>query len=119
MHRILEAIGKRQLTRVCEQFWRGTGFLMGMSAGIAAAVSRPLVLDLDQGFRKVGLTAWSRFVLARVWLALTRKLPWRTMAFLQDAHRRHVLRPAGAVYRFRHDRLQGALEAAGRGGPGR
>jgi hypothetical protein len=86
------------------------GFVIGMSAGIAAAVCRPLVGDLDQGFRKVGLTAWSRFVLARTWLALLGKLPWQTMAFLKDAHRRHVLRQVGARYQFRHERLQATFE---------
>ncbi|MFI6358668.1 hypothetical protein ACIBJF_40075 [Streptomyces sp. NPDC050743] len=31
------------------------------------------------------------------------------MAFLDDAHRRGVLRQAGAVYQFRHARLQEQL----------
>ncbi|MGN9909035.1 NACHT domain-containing protein [Phytohabitans sp. LJ34] len=48
---------------------------------------------------------------ARFWLALTRRLPWRTMAFLSGAHRRGVLRQSGAVYQFRHLRLQEHLAA--------
>jgi hypothetical protein len=86
------------------------GPIAGTSAGLAAAVARPLTGDFGQGFRKVGLTAWSRFVLARMWLAWRGKLPWRIMSFLQDAHRRHILRQLGAIYQFRHHRLQTALE---------
>ena len=33
-------------------------------------------------------------------------LPWRLLAFLEDAHRRGVLRRSGAYYRFRHAELQ-------------
>ncbi|KUJ36184.1 hypothetical protein ADL25_34260 [Streptomyces sp. NRRL F-5122] len=54
-----------------------------------------------------GLTAsaWGRFALARVLLALTRRLPWRTLDFLDDARDRGVLRLSGGAYRFRHSRL--------------
>ncbi|MBY6306460.1 NACHT domain-containing protein [Streptomyces clavuligerus] len=55
------------------------------------------------------VTAWGRFTTMRAWLALTGKLPWRLMAFLADAHERGVLRQAGAVYQFRHARLQERL----------
>ncbi|WP_418960469.1 helix-turn-helix domain-containing protein [Streptomyces tritici] len=52
-------------------------------------------------------TAWGQWLtLSRVWLPLTGKLPWDTVAFLEDAYRRGVLRQAGAVYQFRHIRLQ-------------
>jgi transcriptional regulator with XRE-family HTH domain len=55
-------------------------------------------------------TAWGQWVvLARVWLPLTGRLPWATVAFLDDAYRRGVLRQAGAVYQFRHARLQDHL----------
>jgi hypothetical protein len=36
------------------------------------------------------------------------------MAFLDDAYRRGVLRRAGAVYQFRHARLQDRLAATSR-----
>ncbi|MGB3438393.1 MAG: helix-turn-helix domain-containing protein [Actinophytocola sp.] len=53
------------------------------------------------------LTAWGQWlVFARVWLPLTGRLPWSVAAFLDDACRRGVLRQAGAVYQFRHARLQ-------------
>ncbi|MFI5553252.1 NACHT and WD40 repeat domain-containing protein [Streptomyces sp. NPDC051738] len=55
--------------------------------------------------------AWPRFVLARLWLAASGKLPWRLMAFLADARRREILRQSGGAYQFRHIRLQEALAA--------
>jgi hypothetical protein len=45
-------------------------------------------------------------VLVRLWLPLTGQLPWRVMGFLEEAHRRGILRQVGAVYQFRHARLQ-------------
>ncbi|MET9592035.1 helix-turn-helix domain-containing protein [Streptomyces sp. NPDC006516] len=55
----------------------------------------------------LALTAWGQWLtVARFWLPLTRRLPWDTAAFLDDAYRRGVLRQAGAVYQFRHIRLQ-------------
>jgi hypothetical protein len=56
-------------------------------------------------------TAWAWFQAARLWLALRGRLPWRLMRFLDDAHRRGVLRQTGAVYEFRHGRLQDHLAA--------
>lgn len=44
--------------------------------------------------------------LTRVWLPLTGRLPWAIVTFLDNAYRRGVLRQVGAVYRFRHARLQ-------------
>ena len=59
-------------------------------------------------------TASECFSDARIWLACTRRMPWRTMAFLIDAHQLAVLRQAGAVYEFRHIRLQQQLSASHR-----
>jgi hypothetical protein len=53
--------------------------------------------------------AWPSYGVVRIWLALRRKLPWRLMDFLADAHTRGVLRQAGAVYQFRHIELQHRL----------
>jgi DNA-binding XRE family transcriptional regulator len=62
-------------------------------------------------------TAWGRWiVLARFWLPLTGRLPWRLPDFLDDAYRRGVLRQSGAVHQFRHLRLQHHLAAAHRRG---
>jgi hypothetical protein len=57
-------------------------------------------------------TAWGRFAYARAYLAVTRRAPWRLMAFLADARDRGVLRQVGAAYAFRHERLQTHLVAA-------
>jgi transcriptional regulator with XRE-family HTH domain len=71
------------------------GLVGGLGGGLAYGLS---------------LTAWGQWVVfARVWLPLTGRLPWRLPAFLDDAYRRGVLRRAGAVYQFRHARLQDHL----------
>jgi hypothetical protein len=72
------------------------------------ALSLGLVGGIGGGLAYVlSLTAWGQWVVfARVWLPLTGKLPWGLPAFLDDAYRRGVLRRAGAVYQFRHARLQ-------------
>ncbi|MEU5363878.1 NACHT domain-containing protein [Streptomyces sp. NPDC005925] len=64
------------------------------------------------GTSSLALSAWGRTATARLWLALTGRAPWRLMTFLEDAHRRGVLRQAGARYEFRHQRLQHRLAAA-------
>ncbi|MFG3052585.1 helix-turn-helix domain-containing protein [Kitasatospora sp. NPDC048239] len=55
----------------------------------------------------LAFTAWGQWVLlSHVLLPLTGRLPWRPAAFLEDAYGRGVLRQTGAVYQFRHVRLQ-------------
>ncbi|MEU5699736.1 NACHT domain-containing protein [Streptomyces aurantiacus] len=63
------------------------------------------------GTSALALSAWGRTATARCWLALTGRAPWRLMTFLEDAHRRGVLRQSGARYEFRHQRLQRRLAA--------
>ncbi|MFE7075305.1 NACHT domain-containing protein [Streptomyces sp. NPDC057620] len=74
------------------------------------------------GTSSLALSAWGRLAPARIWLALTGRAPWRLMAFLEEAHRRGVLRRSGAHYEFRHLRLQQSLAATrtpvGGTGPG-
>ncbi|MEV6824024.1 BTAD domain-containing putative transcriptional regulator [Amycolatopsis sp. NPDC051102] len=53
--------------------------------------------------------AWGNYFVHHVWLAATGRLPWRLMRFLDDAHRRGVLRQVGGVYQFRHARVQERL----------
>jgi len=55
--------------------------------------------------------AWGNYFVHHVWLAATGRLPWRLMHFLDDAHRRGVLRQVGGVYQFRHARVQERLAA--------
>ncbi|MGW3209039.1 NACHT domain-containing protein [Streptomyces sp. NPDC001135] len=57
----------------------------------------------------VFLSAWGWFLITRLWLCGTRRLPWRLMAFLEEAHQRGVLRQTGAAYEFRHARVQEQL----------
>jgi hypothetical protein len=72
---------------------RGTNY--GILYGSFAALTRLLS------------STWGAWLIhAHMWLPLTRRLPWRPKRFLQDAHRRGVLRQAGAAYQFRHTRLQ-------------
>ncbi|MCX4906354.1 NACHT domain-containing protein [Streptomyces sp. NBC_00878] len=79
------------------------GLLIGLAFGIEAAFAGGLAYGLS-------FTAWGQWVaLARIWLPLTGKLPWRLIAFLDDACERDVLRQAGAVYQFRHAELQDHL----------
>jgi NACHT domain len=68
--------------------------LFAVPAGLAAGFLRAM---------------WGPFLAARCWLAMRRRLPWRLMAFLADAHERGVLRQAGGVYQFRHAELQRRL----------
>ncbi|MDN3356818.1 NACHT domain-containing protein [Actinomadura sp. DC4] len=57
------------------------------------------------------LSAWFRWVLTRVSLAGSGRLPWSLVRFLRDAHKLGLLRQVGGVYQFRHrsvrDRLAG------------
>ncbi|MCU7827050.1 hypothetical protein [Kitasatospora sp. DSM 101779] len=72
------------------------GLFIGAVGGLGGALSYVLAF-----------TAWGQWVvLTRVLLPLTGKLPWDPAAFLDDAYRRGVLRQTGAVYQFRHVRLQ-------------
>jgi hypothetical protein len=58
-------------------------------------------------------TTWGQWLLfVRLWLPLRGKLPWRLHAFLADARDRGALRQAGAMYRFRHSRLQDHLSSS-------
>jgi hypothetical protein len=81
----------------------GFGFAAGLPFGLVGGLLGVL-----------SFTAWGQFTVARAWLALRGKLPWRLLAFLDDARHREVLRRAGAVYQFRHARLQAHLAAADR-----
>ncbi|WP_229787346.1 NACHT domain-containing protein [Actinokineospora fastidiosa] len=75
------------------------GVILGLVAGLTGGLGYALTM-----------TAWGQWlVFARLCLPLTGRLPWSVRAFLDDAYRRGVLRRAGAVYQFRHARLQDHL----------
>ncbi|MFJ1647085.1 helix-turn-helix domain-containing protein [Streptomyces sp. NPDC088258] len=85
------------------------GVSEGLSAGAVYGFAGSLTYALL-------FTAWGQWVVfSRVWLPLTGKLPWDTDAFLDDAYNRGVLRQVGAVYQFRHIRLQHHLGRSFRG----
>ncbi|WP_346099749.1 NACHT domain-containing protein [Streptomyces olivaceiscleroticus] len=67
------------------------------------------------GLQAVMCRAWGSSLLSRAWMALHGYQPWRQMDFLADAHRRGVLRQVGAVYQFRHARLQEHLSHSSQG----
>ncbi|WP_062429761.1 NACHT domain-containing protein [Herbidospora daliensis] len=104
-----------------------TGIAYTFAYGLEAALVPALVFGLGYAVadHHMGIAAsvWGRFVVAKCWLALLGRLPWRFMAFLDDTHKRGLLRRAGAVYQFRHVRLQEHLakhddeRLVGTGGP--
>ncbi|GAA3185498.1 MULTISPECIES: trypsin-like peptidase domain-containing protein [Streptomyces] len=91
------------------------GFAAGLQEGPVRGVLAGLVFGLEGAFGGglgygLSFTAWGQWVaLARIWLPLTRRVPWALIAFLDDAQRRGVLRRSGAVYQFRHASLQDHL----------
>jgi len=84
----------------------------GPGPGLAFGITFGLITVLMAATPK----AWGRFVICKVFLALRGRQPWRLMSFLDDAHRRGVLRQAGAVYQFRHIELQQRLALRADGG---
>ena len=109
-------------------FW-GASLVFGPAIGLAYGYVTGLVLKSELGSetRQLGLIiglvtglvfglgfglvryAWPRWGAARLWLAFTGRLPWALMSFLEDAHKRGILRQAGAFYQFRHVDLQRRL----------
>jgi hypothetical protein len=96
----------------------------GAVAGVLSGAAIGCLIGLEQGplvglgYAAVGcatvwlggaisVTAWGQWLIyGRLLLPLRRKLPWRTRAFLHDAHERGVLRQSGAFYQFRHSLLE-------------
>jgi transcriptional regulator with XRE-family HTH domain len=88
-------------------FGLGVGLVGGLVDGLAFGLVIGIGVGIGHG---LSLTAWGQWVVfSRIWLPLTGRLPWAVTAFLDDACRRGVLRQAGAVYQFRHARLQDHL----------
>lgn len=94
----------------------GFGMDVGFTWALAAGLGGGLTIGVAGRFAgrfQTGLAAssWGWYLISRTWLALRGRLPWRLMRFLDDAHQRGVLRQSGAVYQFRHARLQDRLAA--------
>ncbi|MFE2974431.1 hypothetical protein [Streptomyces sp. NPDC059258] len=62
-----------------------------------------LIVGLVMGFKD---TAWGVYTVSRCCYALLGRVPFRLMAFLDDAYRLGVLRQSGASYEFRHVELE-------------
>lgn len=88
--------------------------LVGMFAVTADALALGLMFAAFAAPMRLAAAAmgaaYGRFALVvRPVLALTGRLPWRLLDFLDDAHCRGVLRQVGPVYLFRHESLRRAL----------
>ncbi|MBG6090143.1 NACHT domain-containing protein [Actinomadura viridis] len=94
--------------------------LIGVSAGTQWAlrgdgpVAPGITVWLCATIALVVTSAWGRWVLAKLALAGTARLPWSLMGFLRDAHRHGVLRSVGGHYQFRNVNVQKHLAAARR-----
>lgn len=83
----------------------------GLAFGLAGGLMDGLAFGLMGGLMMPGLMdrAWPAFLIAAGWLGARRRLPWRLMAFLDDAYRLGLLRVVGPAYQFRHAELQDHL----------
>ncbi|HKR50715.1 MAG TPA: hypothetical protein VJT72_14270 [Pseudonocardiaceae bacterium] len=82
------------------------GLVAVLVTGPAIGVEFAVLFGVMYGLAGASFTAWYRYLIARAYLSVRGRLPWSLMAFLADAHRRGLLRQVGAVYQFRHARLQ-------------
>ena len=82
-----------------------TGHVIALADGLSMAAGTGVTVTVGLAVAGLGL-AWPQWLMARGWLASRGRLPFRLMAFLDDAHRRGVLRQAGPFYQFRHIELQ-------------
>ena len=88
--------------------WVKLGLGLGLGLGLALGLALLTGLVVGGWFSTL-TTAWLLYRFTCAWLAMRHQLPWPLMSFLADAHRRGVLRQAGAVYQFRHIELQHRL----------
>ncbi|MEU6408791.1 BTAD domain-containing putative transcriptional regulator [Microbispora sp. NPDC046933] len=85
------------------------GQVMTPTSTFASGLAVGGVFGLAVGLTVASSRAWGAFAVTRAWLALSGRAPLRLIRFLDDAHRRGVLRQTGAVYQFRHARLRDHL----------
>jgi len=99
----IRLIRNAQITAIC---W----LLCGTDIALACALFLIIILlsEILLGGRK---SASGFYAEARILLLCSRRMPWSAMTFLIDAHQRGVLRQEGAVYQFRHVRMQQRLSA--------
>jgi hypothetical protein len=98
---VLAGVLASTLTIACD-LWFGYRPDVLRRYGYGFAIGLPVGLTL--GFVR---SVWIEYLVALIRLAVTRRVPWRFISFLADAHeRRGVLRQVGAVYQLRHIDLQ-------------
>jgi hypothetical protein len=103
--------GDRRLTVLATSMLGLVGILVGL-VGLGGTFVGGLVVGLMGGLvfgLATSSTYWPTFVLASLWLAARRRLPFALMDFLDDAYRLGLLRIVGPVYQFRHAALQDHL----------
>lgn len=85
----------------------GCAFAFLGGIGTALKIPNPLLpkLFLPYGFSGTG-TAGAAYLVSAAYLRAARRMPWRLMRFLDDAHRLGLLRTIGPDYQFRHAALQ-------------
>jgi len=85
------------------------GLKLGLIYGFGALIVTGLVAGLIAG---LSISHALPVILAEVQLSMRWHTPLNLMNFLDDAHKRNILRTVGPVYQFRHARLQDRLTAA-------
>jgi NACHT domain len=100
--------GAATVITLCSGVGVGVLFALGYTllTGLGVALTTGLVFGLVISTPR---TAWPVYELARCWLALRGRLPWKLQTFLDDAHRLGVLRQVGTTYQFTHERVQHRL----------
>jgi hypothetical protein len=87
-----------------------TSVLFAIGNGLATGTIVGCIYGVTLGFGATLVqSAWTRWLIARMWLFGSRQAPWHLLSFLEDAHKRGVLRQSGAAYQFRHLELQHRL----------
>ena len=87
------------------------GQVFSRASSTTQAVAAGIMFGLAVGLSVWIARAWGAYTFSRLWLASRKRIPLDLMGFLDDAHRRGVLRQVGEVYQFRHARLQERLAA--------
>jgi hypothetical protein len=73
---------------------------------LLGALSGCVLSGTGLGLMALGASSWGRFIWTRLWLAGHGCTPLKLMSFLEDAHKRGVLRQVNGYYEFRHRMLQ-------------
>ncbi|MEO6085050.1 MAG: NACHT domain-containing protein [Umezawaea sp.] len=86
------------------------GLVYGLTEELVGGLLHGLLIGLVLGLAPILLISavWPVFV-GQLYLARKHHVPVRLLAFLADAHKRHLLRTVGPTYQFRHATLQDRL----------